>query len=202
MLRDVLFTIQYITISVLFIEILIVFLGWKNSIHSNLLLTCLASFVSNMGYLFEMQAASEEAFMVALKFSYLGRVMIGFAFFLFAAKMCRIKIPKGIISALVLLHVGIYVSVMTFEHHDLYYKTYQFIADPILPRFYHTNGTVHDLFIALNFILSPRCRDREYSKGRPSDRKATCATSSNGILSSIPSSFCSTAVGITARTVR
>ncbi len=154
MIRDVLITVQYITIIILFIEILIVFLGWKNSIHSNLLLTCLVSFVSNMGYLFEMQAESEGAFIVALKLSYLGRIWICLAFFLFAAKMCRIKLPKGIISSLVLVHVIMYISVMTFERHELYYKSYQFVFDSMLPRFYHANGPMHDLFIALNFLYA------------------------------------------------
>ena len=67
--HDVLLIIQYITISVLFIEIWIVFSGWKNSIHSYLLFTCISSFISNLGYLLEMKAASEEAYLTALKLS-------------------------------------------------------------------------------------------------------------------------------------
>ena len=54
--HDVLLTIQYITISVLFVEIWIVFQGWKNQMHSYLFLACIASFVSNLGYLFELKA--------------------------------------------------------------------------------------------------------------------------------------------------
>ena len=107
--HDILLSIQYVTISVLFIEICIVFLRWKNSIHSYLFLALMASFISNVGYLFEMKAGSEETYLTALKFSYIGRVWIVFAFFLFAAKMCRIRIPKGVAVFLVLIYLGIFI---------------------------------------------------------------------------------------------
>ncbi len=87
--HDILLTVQYLTISCLFIEILIVFIRWNNSIHSYLLLACITSFISNMGYLFQMKAGTEDGYITALKMSYAGRVWIVFAFFLFAARMCR-----------------------------------------------------------------------------------------------------------------
>lgn len=71
--HEILLTIQYITVSVLFAEIWIVFLGWKNSVHSYLFLSCIATFVSNIGYLFEMKAHTEDAYLTALKLSYAGR---------------------------------------------------------------------------------------------------------------------------------
>ncbi len=148
--HDILLTIQCITVGVLFVEILIVFLRWKNSIHSYLFLACIASFISNLGYLFEMQAQSEEAYITALKISYAGRVWVAFAFFLFAARMCRIRIPRGIIYTLVLIHSLIYISIMTIGSNDLYYPDYEFVPDPVFPRFYHSNGTLHDLLMALN----------------------------------------------------
>ncbi len=114
-IRNILLTVQYITIGVLFTEILMVFLRWKNSIHSYLLLTCLTSFISNMGFLLQMKAGTEEAYLTALKFSYVGRVWIAFAIFLFSARMCRKKIPKWFICLLVLIHTGIFISIFTME---------------------------------------------------------------------------------------
>ena len=84
-LHDILLSVQYITVIVLFIEIVIVFLGWKNSIHSYLFLTCITSFISNLGYLLELQAVTEEAYLTALKLSYAGRIWLVFSFFLFTA---------------------------------------------------------------------------------------------------------------------
>ena len=60
-----LLTVQYITVAALFAEVLMVFLRGKNGIHSYLLLACVASFVSNIGYLFELLAGSEEAYITA-----------------------------------------------------------------------------------------------------------------------------------------
>ena len=151
-IHDILLVVQYITIGVLFIEILIVFLKWKNTIHSYLFFTCISSFISNLGYLFEMKAGSEESYLTALKISYVGRVWIALAFFLFSAKMCGRKIPKGLIGGLVAVHTGIYITVLTIEKNDLYYRGYQFIPDPVFPQFVHGNGYVHDLLMALNGI--------------------------------------------------
>ncbi|MCR5501406.1 MAG: response regulator [Lachnospiraceae bacterium] len=151
--HNVFLLIQYITVSVLFVEILIVFIRWKNPVHSYLLLTCITSFISNMGYLLEMQAGSEEAYVTALKLSYLGRVWIVFAFFMFSAKMCRIRIPKGLTAFLVLVHIGIYITVLTIGSNRLYYTDYRFIPDPLFPQFIHGNGYAHDLLMASNVIL-------------------------------------------------
>ena len=149
----ILSTLQYITVAVLFIEILIVFTGWKNSIHSYLFLACIASFISNLGYLFELSSKTEEAYILALKLSYAGRVWIVMAFFLFASKMCGIKIPKWLLYTLAALHVGIYITVLGVGSNTLYYKDYTFVADPLFPKFYHTNGSVHDLLMGLNTVL-------------------------------------------------
>ena len=61
--HNALLAVQYITVSALFVEIWIVFLRWRNTIHSYLFLSCIASFISNIGYLFEMKAGSLEAYL-------------------------------------------------------------------------------------------------------------------------------------------
>ncbi len=144
--------VQYITVGVLFIEILIVFLKWKNTIHSYLFFTVISSFISNLGYLFEMRAGTGESYLTALQISYAGRVWIAFAFFLFSAKMCGKKLPKGLIGGLVAVHIGIYITVMTIGSNTLYYKDYEYIPDPVFPQFRHGNGYAHDLMMALNGI--------------------------------------------------
>ncbi len=151
--HEIFMTLQYITISVLFIEILIVFSRWKNSIHTYLFLTCISSFISNVGYLLELKAKTEEAYITALQLSYVGRVWIVLAFFIFTAKMCRIKIPRGLLIFLVLLYIGIYSTVLSIGYSDLYYADHEFIPDPLFPKFLHTNGSVHDLFVGLNVIF-------------------------------------------------
>lgn len=146
--------VQYITVSVLFVEVLIVFSRWKNSMHSYLFFACLASFISNLGYLFEMNAGSEETYLTALKFSYLGRVWIAFAFFLFSAKICRIRIPRALITVFTVMLVGIYATVLALGSVNLFYPEYTFTADPPFPRFSHTNGTPHDVMMVMNTVFA------------------------------------------------
>ncbi|MCR4597066.1 MAG: response regulator [Lachnospiraceae bacterium] len=152
--HDILLAVQYITIVVLFIEILIVFMKWSNPIHSYFFFACISSFISNMGYLLEMKAQTEEAYISALQLSYVGRVFIVLAFFLFSAKMCKVKLPKWLIAALMLVHIGIYVSILMVGSCGLYYSGYEFIPDPVFPRFVHENGPLHDLLMAMNGVLA------------------------------------------------
>ena len=151
--HNILLIVQYITVSALFAEILIVFSRWKDSVHTYLFLSCIATFISNIGYLFELKAGTEEAYLTALKLSYVGRTWIVFAFFLFSAKICRVKIRKSITVALVTVLTGIYVSVLTVGKHTLYYTDYHFDPDPEYPKFYHSNGTIHDILMGLNAVL-------------------------------------------------
>ena len=152
--HDILLTIQYITVSVLFAEIWIVFLGWKKSVHSYLFLSCVATFISNIGYLFEMKAQTEEAYLTALKLSYAGRAWITFALFLFAAKICRKKLPKGLIVMLALLITGIYANILMIGKNSLYYMSYQFAKEVSLSVFIHKNGVMHDLLMCMNGIFA------------------------------------------------
>lgn len=151
--HEILITIQYVTVLALFTELIIVLFKRKNSIHVYLFLACIATFISNLGYLFELNAMSEETYLTALKFSYTGRVWIVFAFFLFAAKISGIKVPRWMLIVLVFVHIGIYASVITIGSNDLFYSSYEFVPDLVYPKFYRTPGVMHDLLITLNVIL-------------------------------------------------
>ncbi len=151
--HTILLAVQYITTTVLFLEILILFLRWKNTIHSYLFLACVATFISNVGYLFELKAGSEEAYLTALKISYVGRVWIVFAFFLFSAKMCGIRLSKWLVAFFTAVHLGIYLAVFTIGSNDLYYRDYSYVQDDVFPKFYHSNGVIHDLLIGLNLLF-------------------------------------------------
>ena len=138
--------LQYTTIIALFVELWIVFDRWNNSIHSYLFWACIASFVSNLGYLLEMKAQSQEAYVTALKLSYIGRV------FLFSAKMCNKRLPKGVVIFLMLTHIVIYTTVLSIGSNTLYYTKYRFLTDGAFPVLQHENGIMHDLLMALNAI--------------------------------------------------
>ncbi len=183
---DIILTIQYITVGALFAEIWIVFLGWKNSIHSYLLLACVSTFVSNLGYLMELKATTEEAYLTALTLSYEGRVWISFLLFLFAAKMCRIKIPRWAIAFLGLIHTGVYLTIMTIGSNGAYYTSYEFIQDPVSPIFHHTNGWAHDLLMGMNCVYAVLAiwwlvREYRSEKSRKSKSRCLCLVMSFGV---------------------
>lgn len=144
--------VQYIGIIGLFVEGWLVLKSWKDSLRAYLFFGCVASLVNNLGYLLEMKARNGEAYLTALQLSYSGRVWIGFSLFLFAFELCGIKIPRMIIRVLVLIQVGIYVTILTLQHHRLYYYDTDFILDGQLPVFVHKNGVVHSMFFLLQGI--------------------------------------------------
>jgi diguanylate cyclase (GGDEF)-like protein len=152
---DLLFTIQYISIIGLFIEGCIVFRSKKDALHAYLFLSCVATLVNNIGYLFQMRAGTEEAYITALQLSYAGRVWIAFSLFMFAMELSRIRIPNLIVNILVPVHAAIYAVILTLKHHKLYYTDMHFDADGILPSFSHGNGPVHHFFIIMQvcFII-------------------------------------------------
>ena len=90
---NIIISIQYFSIVVLFLECWLVIRNWKNGLHSYLFLGCVSTLVNSIGYLFELQAKSEASFVTALQLSYFGRVWITFAFFMFSARLSKVKIP-------------------------------------------------------------------------------------------------------------
>ena len=148
-LRDILQIIQCISITGLFIESWVVFRKWRNVLHACLFFSCVVILVNNVGYLLELMADTEEAYITALKLSYLGRVWIGFALFLFVAELCRIKVPEMFRSILVLVNMVSYVIVFTFQHHSLYYTECSFETNGSVSRLVHKNGIYHDFYMLL-----------------------------------------------------
>nr|MCR4798572.1 response regulator [Lachnospiraceae bacterium] len=134
------------------------------------------------------QAKTAEAYLSTLKLSYAGRVWIVFACFLFTAKMCRRKIPRWLSFGLVLVHLAIYLSILTVENCGLYYSSYEFTPDPVFPTFSHGNGPLHDLLLILNVIfviVSMRWLILEYKgeKNRTSRRRLLMLILSFGVQS-------------------
>ncbi|MCR4604846.1 MAG: response regulator [Eubacterium sp.] len=151
-MRDILLIVQYIGIIGFFIEGWIVFKNWKGRLHAYLFLNCIACLLNNFGYLFELTSHTRDGYIIALKLSYLGRVWNSFFLFLFVAEICRFRIPSIIKNILALVHIGTYISVLTFEHHTLYYSKYDFIIGDMFPRLVHENGIIYHLFMALQIV--------------------------------------------------
>ena len=151
-MRDVLLSIQYASIVGLFIESWIIFKRLKNSPLPYLFLSCLAILANNIGYLFQLLSTTEESYITALRFSYAGRVWVTFFLFLFTIDLCKIKFPKTFKNILVVVHILIYISILTITRHNLYYTWTKFDNENIFPKLFHGNGIVHHIFIALQIL--------------------------------------------------
>ncbi len=145
-------TIHYVSIIVLFVESLLVLRNWSNRLHSYLFLSCVATLVNNIGYLLELKSKSQATYIAAVQMSYFGRVWITFALFMFAARLCRIGIPRFVTDFLPFVHAAVYLCVLTFPYHQLYYKNYKWTRGDIFPVFIHENGIVHNLFMAMTVV--------------------------------------------------
>ncbi|MBQ9437848.1 MAG: response regulator, partial [Lachnospiraceae bacterium] len=159
-MAELVFGIQYASIIALFVECWVVFKNWRERLHSYLFFAGITNLVNNVGYLLELKAHSEEAYLTALKLSYLGRIWIGFALFLFVAELVRVKIPNSIKYLLALIHSAIYVAVLTTEKTGLYYYNMRFVSDGVLPSLRFKAGIVHDfltgmlvLYISVGMIM-------------------------------------------------
>ncbi len=148
--RDILLAVQYITLWGLLIESIIIFRRWKDRLHGNLLLSCLAALVNNLGYLFEFRARTQETYVTAVQLSYAGRVWFAFFLFLFVCRLTGIRIKSWITSTLVALHVLCYIAVLTVPDTSLYYTWINFTYDGTFGYFTHGNGIMHHVHMALN----------------------------------------------------
>lgn len=148
-MRNVLLAVQYASIVGLFIESWIIFRRLKNSLLHYLFLSCLAILVNNIGYLCQLLSTSQEAYIMALKFSYAGRTWITFFLFLFTIEICKIKVPHLAKSFLVFSHIAIYISILTLTEHNLYYSWFKFTSDGLFPKIIHGYGIVYNFYMAL-----------------------------------------------------
>ncbi len=174
-MREVLLTIQYISIAGVFIESLIVISNWKKPLHTYLFLSCLAIFVNNLGYLFEMTSKTRDAYVVALKISYAGRVWFAFFMFLFICELAGKRVPTIIKGILIAAHTGIYAVSFIIGGGNFYYRRMQFATGGIFPRLTHENGVLYIIFLAmqilyiiigLTILFTTRIKQRRIKKAR------------------------------------
>ena len=153
-MREALLTIQYISIAGVFIESWIVVKNWKKPLHSYLLLSCLATLINNLGYLFEMTSQTRDTYVVALKISYAGRIWFSFFMFLFICELTGRRIPTFIKSILVLAHMGIYFVIFSMGtgSSNSYYRRMQFATGGIFPKLTHENGFMYNIFFSMQIL--------------------------------------------------
>ena len=153
-LRDVLLTLQYASIIGLFLEAWIVFRNIKGRLHSYLLIGSIAALVNNMGYVLELKAENESAYISALQFSYLGRTWYPYFVFLFIMELVGVRIPSKIKNVMMIIDAVIYITIFNLQNHTLYYTDIYYDTSGIFPRLQHGNGIMHHFNMAFQFMLA------------------------------------------------
>ncbi|MDD6157658.1 MAG: histidine kinase N-terminal 7TM domain-containing protein [Lachnospiraceae bacterium] len=145
----ILLIVQYISILFLLIEAAYIFAKSRTKLHMYLFFNCAATLVNNTGYLMEMLAESEEAYLRAVQMSYLGRVWIPFSLFLFVMTLCKVKIDRKVYWGLGAIHGATYLLVLTTEWQNLYYSSRKYVTEGLFPYIETGNGPWHHAYTGL-----------------------------------------------------
>ena len=146
--------VLYFTIIGLFAVCWFALREWKSGIHTYLLFSSIANLVYNTGYLLQLQARTQETYVIAVKMGYLGRVWIGLALFLFIVELCETKFPSFLRNVFAVTHIIIYGTILNLESNTLYYNYMEFVMDGDFPKLIHTGGPLYYVQTFLNLFYT------------------------------------------------
>ncbi len=141
--------IQYLGILILIIEIIYILRQEASSQQSLLLVMIISILINFTGYLFEINATSQEMALQAVKFLYFGKPFIMLCMFLFTMQYCGIHLHKVFVGILTMIHMGITILVYTCEHHTLFYSSIGYSYDGLLPHLVLGRGVFYMLYMLL-----------------------------------------------------
>lgn len=144
--------IQYIGIAVLVVEILYILKQKTSWSQTYLLMIVLATLINFVGYLFEIQAASKEMALQAVKFLYLGKPYIILGTFFFVMRFYNINIPKWIRYAMCGMHIGISILVMTCDRHFLFYSSIDYTYEGFFPHLVLGHSLIYKIYSGIILI--------------------------------------------------
>ena len=158
--------IQYLGIVILMLEAFYI-AGQKSSRQQQTLLMLVVALCINfMGFLLELDAATMQEALIAVKFSYLGKPYIALCQFLFVMQVCKIQIPRRVVTVLAGWHTLIVFLVCFCDRHTLYYSSIEFTGDRYFPHLETGHGVLYNInsiwmmvyvVLMICFCLS-RCR--------------------------------------------
>lgn len=158
--------IQYLGIVILMLEAFYI-AGQKSSRQQQTLLMLIVALCINfMGFLLELDAATMQEALMAVKFSYLGKPYIALCQFLFVMQVCKIQIPRRVVTVLAGWHTLIVFLVFFCDRHTLYYSSIEFTGDGYFPHLETGHGILYNInsiwmmvyvVLMICFCLS-RCR--------------------------------------------
>ena len=115
-------SIIYGITAVVALALVIWYLGFCKNKNTWLLFLFISVLLVNVGYFSISVSRILEEALLANRISYLGSVFLPFCMFMSVADVCRIKIPKGVIAALLCVSAAVFVLAASPGYCDWYYK--------------------------------------------------------------------------------
>ena len=146
---EVFVAIQYVGIIITMLGLMYLLQQWPSKPQSFMLFLGIAVLINAVGYLFEITATTLEAAVMATKVSYVGKIYIPPLALFFVFDYCRIKVSKGFVGLLTAVHTAVLVMVMTYEHHELFYKNIAFTQEGTFPHLVNDYGVIYIAYMML-----------------------------------------------------
>lgn len=116
--------IQYIGILILVAEATYIISRKPTRQQQMFLFLVISLLINFVGYLLELQAATQNEALMAVKFLYLGKPFIAFSLFLFVMRACKVNIPSLVVKLLAGFHIAVIFLVLTCdEAHTYFYSS-------------------------------------------------------------------------------
>lgn len=137
---------QSIGIIILILEILYVLKQRPSSLTSLFLMFTICSFINSLGYLLEMHSTSLGESLLAIRFTYFGKVYVSLLMLLFIVKYCAIRLSKYIIYILFCFHTVIAFLVLFSDYTNLYYTSATFTSSGLFPHVVLSHGIFYYIY--------------------------------------------------------
>lgn len=146
---EFLIIIQIISILAMFVVEYYIIKYWANRAHSYFFIVTTSAIVNNVGYLLEMLGTNGDACYHATVFAYLGKPFIPVAMLMFAARFCKVKIPKIVKGILYILSLVFFALVVTSDMNGWFYVSREFVTDSgFFPHNVYKHGPLYFVFLA------------------------------------------------------
>ncbi len=127
MMSMVLIGLEIVTICVIFVALGLLLNGDGSREQKMMEYFLVGVLVQNTGYLIELTAPCLEAAVVAVKMEYLGSLTVPICYCYFMYLYCFKKAPVLVLRLLGIADGGLFLLIMTCEHHSIYYRSLEWL---------------------------------------------------------------------------
>ena len=126
---------------------------WHKNYDVNFTLIFTLIPISCIGYLLQSFAENAQEIVAALKVMYIGGVFLQLFMFFAILHLCQIELRRWLRLLLFVLFASIYASVLSIGYTDLFYRSYTFESDGLIPGLTKDYGVMHTVFYISVILL-------------------------------------------------